>query len=163
MKRSFSVKTSGLTLVEVLISTAIIVGFLTTLMTVHNAYLNSSFSNLQSVKATYLGEEGIESIKGLRDASWTTNIKNLSNGTPYYLSFVSGAWTTTTTPSLIDSKFTRVIVFSSVNRDATNDITTTGGTLDLNAREVQVTVSWLDHEATSTRVLDTYITNIFTN
>jgi len=163
MKQSLSTQTSGLTLVEVLIATAIIMGFLTTLVTVHNAYLNSSFSNLDSVKATYLAEEGTESIKGLRDASWIANINSLSNGTPYYLSFVGGAWTTTTTPSLIDSQFSRTIVFNSVNRDVSSDITTTGGTLDPNTREVLVTVSWLDHAATSTRVLDTYITNLFTN
>ena len=160
---SLKQKNLGLTLVEVLVATAIIMGFLTTLVTVHNAYLNSSFSNLASVKATYLGEEGIESIKGLRDASWTNNIATLTNGVPYYLYFTGGAWTTTTTPIVIDSQFTRKIVLSAVNRDASSDITTTGGSLDSNTREVVVTVSWLDHSATSTRVIDTYITNYFTN
>ena len=160
---SLHTKTAGLTLVEVLVATAIIMGFLTTLVTVHNAYLNSSFSNLNSVKATYLGEEGIEAIKGLRDSSWTSNIRSLTNGTVYYLSFQGGTWTTTTTPSVIDSQFTRTIVLSAVNRDASSDITLSGGTLDQNTRKVHVDVSWVDHAATSTRVIDTYITNIFTN
>ncbi len=165
MKKIFYSHSRGLTLVEVLVATAIIMTFLVTLVSVHNVYMNALFSNVSSVKATYLTEEGVEVIKGLRDISWTANIASLSINTPYYLNFstTSSSWSTTTAVSVIDSKFYRTVTVSTVNRDASSDITTSGGTLDLNTKKVNVTVSWLDHGATSTRSVDTYITNLFSN
>ncbi len=153
----------GITLVEVLVATAIILSFLIALISVHNTYLRSSFSNLDQIKATYLAEEGIEAIKGLRDTSWTTNIAPLVNDTSYYLVFAGSQWATSTVPTLIDSKYTRKVVLSAVNRDTSSDITTSGGSLDSNTRKVNVTVSWSTGSATSTRSIDTYITNLFSN
>lgn len=153
----------GITLVEVLVATAIILSFLIALISVHNTYLRSSFSNLDEIKATYLAEEGIEAVKGLRDASWTTNIAPLVNGTSYYLVYTGTLWATSTTFALIDSKYTRKVVLSAVNRDASSDITTSGGSTDANTRKVNVTVSWSTGSATSTRSIDTYITNLFGN
>ena len=156
-------KDRGVTLVEVLVAAGIIMVFLTTLVSVHNTYLRSSFSNVDSVKASFLGEEGIEAVKGIRDSSWSANISPTTNGTPYYLVFAGGVWTLTTTSSQIDAKFYRKITFSAVNRDASNAITNSGGTLDTNVRKVNSEVSWLDRGATTTRSIDTYITNIFSN
>lgn len=165
MKVHFSKRVRGLTLVEVVIASGIITAFLTTLITVHNTYLRSSFSNLDSVKAAYLAEEGIEAVKGIRDVSWGTNINPLIDGTTYYLLFstTTNAWTITTIPSFIDSKFSRELFFSGVNRDTSNDITTSGGNYDHNTRKVTVSVSWADRGATTTRSMDTYITNLFAN
>jgi len=164
MKKSSSLS-DGLTLVEVLVATAIILAFLTTLVSVHNIYLRSLTANVDLVKATYLAEEGIEVVKGLRDKSWSSNIASLTNGTPYYLNFSTSTsvWSTTTVVSTIDNRFYRTATLSAVNRDSSSDITTSGGTLDLNIRKVNVTVSWNDTGATTTRSIDTYITNLFAN
>ncbi len=163
MRRHLSKSTKGATLIEALIATSIIMAFLVALVSVHNTYLSSSFSDLFEVKATYLVEEGIEAVKGLRDASWTDNIAFQANDTPYYLNFVNGAWTLTATPLLIDSKFSRTVTFSSVGRSSSSDIVATGGTSDPNTRRVTVVVSWPLGGTTATRSIETYITNIFSN
>lgn len=163
MRRLFYKSTKGVTLIEALIATSIIMAFLVAIMSVHNTYLSSSFSDLFEVKATYLAEEGIEAVKGLRDVSWTDNIASQTNDIPYYLAFSNGAWTLTSTPLLIDSKFSRSITFSAVNRNASSDIVTSGGTPDSNIKKVTVVVSWPLGGTTATRSIETYITNIFSN
>ncbi len=163
MRRFLHNNKKGATLIEALIATSIIMAFLIALVSVHNTYLNSSFSDLFEVKATYLAEEGIEAVKGLRDASWTNNIVSQTNGTSYYLVFSNGAWALTTTPVLIDSKFSRTVTFSTVNRDSSSDIVISGGNPDPNTRKVTVVVSWPFGGATATRSIESYITNIFSN
>lgn len=163
MRRFLYNNTKGATLIEALIATSIIMAFLVALVSVHNTYLSSSFLNLYEVKATYLAEEGIEVVKGLRDASWTDNIASQTNDASYYLIFSNGSWALTVTPLLIDSKFSRVVTFSAVNRDSSSDIVTSGGTSDPNTRKVTVVVSWPLGETTATRSIEAYITNIFSN
>lgn len=163
MRRFLYNNKKGATLIEALIATSIIMAFLVALVSVHNTYLNSSFSDLFEVKATYLAEEGIEAVKGLRDTSWTNNIVSQTNDTLYYLIFSNGAWALTATPLLIDSKFSRTIVFSEVMRNSANDIVIAGGIPDSNTRKITVSVSWPLGETTATRSIETYITNIFSN
>ncbi len=163
MQRKISNSTKGATLIEALIATSIIMAFFVALVSVHNTYLSSSFSDLFEVKATYLAEEGIEVVKGLRDASWTGNIASQTNDTPYYLDFVNSAWALTTTLLLIDSKFSRTVTFSAVGRNSSSDIVASGGTSDPNTRKVTVVVSWPLGGITATRSIETYITNIFSN
>lgn len=155
---------NGLSLVEVLIATSIILAFFLALITVYNSYLKLAKTNINSVKAIFLAEEGIEAIKILRDSSWSNEIVPLTSGTNYYLAFTGGRWDTTTSNIYIDANFERKLSFSNVNRDAvTDDIVTSGGILDPNTRLLTVTVSWNNRGATSTKVLSTYITNLFSN
>lgn len=163
MRRQLYNSIKGATLIEALIATSIIMAFLVALVSVHNTYLSSSFSDLFEVKATYLAEEGIEAVKGLRDTSWTDNISSQANNISYYLTFSNGAWELTTSPLLIDSKFSRIITFSAVNRSSSSDIVTSGGTSDPNTKKVTVVVSWPLGGTTATRSIEAYITNIFSN
>ncbi len=155
--------TSGLSLVEVIIATSIILIFATAAIGVHTMYTKVSSSNVDLVKAAYLAEEGIEAVKLLRATSWDSNITPLSLGTPYYLEFVGGVWRTTTTPGVIDSRFERKIILSAVSRNSSSDIVSSGGTTDQNARKITATVSWSDRGATTTKAIDAYITNFFDN
>ncbi|MDO8471237.1 MAG: prepilin-type N-terminal cleavage/methylation domain-containing protein [bacterium] len=155
---------SGLTLVEVLIATSIILVFLLAFSSVHNLYLKTAFSNGEVIKATELAEESLEVVRFLRDSSWNTNIAPLSLGTDYYLVFEGGGWQVTTTEALVDGLFERVVTLSAVYRDASADIVSGGGgTLDPGTLLVVSSVSWSRGEATTTKSISTYITNIFAN
>jgi hypothetical protein len=152
----------GLSLVEVLVASSIIIVFFMALVGIYNIYLKISKTNIYSIKAGYLAEEGIEAIKSLRDISWNNNIAPLSVNTDLFLDFSGGRWVSTSTNTYIDGMFERKINISTVNRDpSTGDILTSGGSLDAGTRLVTVTVSWPYKNATSTRVVATYITNIF--
>src|SRR3989344_7318555 len=92
MKKFNQSLNSGLTLVEVLIATSIILVFLLAFLGVYNLYLKTAFSNGEVIKAAALAEESLEIIRFLRDSSWNTNIVPLSLDTDYYLVFEGGEW-----------------------------------------------------------------------
>ena len=89
----------------------------------------------------------------------------MTPGATYYLYWTGTAWISTTTPQIIETVFTRSVVLSEVNRNGSDDIVTTGGSLDDWTRKVKVTVTWTSkaNRATSTKSIETYITNLFNN
>ena len=135
----------GLSLVEVVIASAIILAAVLVLLGVHSLYLKVALSNSNTVKAAYLAEEGIENVRFLRDSGWTTNISNL-----------------TSTTTLIDN-FYRTVTLSAVSRDASGDIVTSGGSIDANTKLVTSSVSWWAATATTTKSISTYLTDIYDN
>jgi len=135
----------GLTLVEVVIASAIILAAVVGLLSVHSLYLKVALANAQTVKAAYLAEEGLEEIRFLRDSSWSINIANLTSTTTY-----------------IDG-FQRTITLDAVYRDSSDDIVSAPGTLDANTKLVSASVSWPKGGATTTKTISTYLTNIYEN
>jgi Tfp pilus assembly protein PilV len=153
----------GMSLVEVVVgSTIILVAFLA-LLTTYNLYLKSTFNNSRIIQASLIAEEGIEATRLMRSSNWTSNIANLSNGVSYYFSWDGSKWVSSTLNVYVDNSFERKFVLSPVYRDS-NDKIASSGTLDASTKLVTVTVSWRDSGgATSTRSLSTYLTNIFGN
>ncbi|MBX4181332.1 prepilin-type N-terminal cleavage/methylation domain-containing protein [Candidatus Parcubacteria bacterium] len=150
----------GITLVEVLIASAIISVFIVALLSVHTLYLRSALKNSSSIQASYLIEEGIEAARFLRDSAWV-NISSLTPGTDYGMAFYNGTWQASTTALYVDS-FLRTVTVSAVSRDSTSrDIVTSGGVNDPNTRKITSSVSWVSNGATTTRSISTYLTNIY--
>src|SRR6185436_2799608 len=102
------------------------------LINTYSLYLQTSLAATAQIQASYLLEEGQEAARFLRDSSWSSNMASLAPGSPYYLSFstTTSTWTVSATPSLVDGMFARRLVVSSVSRNSSSDIVTTGGTLD---------------------------------
>lgn len=153
----------GLSLVEVVIATSIIVAAFLSLVAVYNIYLSRTKINIQNLKAVYLAEEGIEAVKYLRDQSWSTNIVTLNTSTNYYFAFENGYWKATTTNTFIDNTYERKFILQNVNRDVTDDIVSNGGTVDSGTRLLTVSVSWFYKGATTTKSIATYVTDVFGN
>lgn len=161
MKFNFK-KNNGFSLVEVLIACSIIA--LTSLSLMQATAKGVELSNraLRQVEATQLIEEGVEAVKTIRDTDWNV-ISNLNLDTNYYLVFDTN--TNTWSLSLIsvvpiDNIFTRTIVFSRVDRDS-NDNISSSGTLDTGSKKVNITVSWPAQGGTNSKNLTFYLTNIF--
>ncbi len=153
---------SGFSLVEVLVACSIITVLTLGLFSASQKGIQLSDQSLKGAQASMLLEEGAEAVKTIRDANWT-NISGLTLGTNYYLSYNTGTnvWSLSTTASTVDSIFTRKIVFSAVNRDVNDDITSSGGTLDSRTKKVTVSVSWSRQYATITKTLIFYVADIF--
>ena len=151
---------SGLTLVEVLIATSIILAFLLALSGVFHLYLKTAFSNGEVIKATELAEESLEVMRFLRDSSWDANIVPLSLGVNYGLVLDLGTWQATTTNIWVDNTFERTVVLSAVYRDPSGDIAPGGGTLDPGTLLVVSNVSWWKDGATTTKSISTYLTDL---
>lgn len=114
------------------------------------------------LEATYIAEEGMEGMRALRDAGWTSNIASLTNGTTYYISATS-TWSVATAPqAFMNGKYARTIVLNAVSRDASDHIAASG-TLDNGTRKVTATVSWFDRNATTSVSVSGYLTNFLQN
>jgi len=149
----------GLSLIEVVIASAIVSIVMISLVSAYNIYLKVSLETTNSLKATFLLEETIEATRFLRDTSWG-NLSSLNTGTNYYLYFDdTSGFEATTTVYLIDD-FSRVFSISDVSRDSNNDISVIG-TNDPNTKKITGSVFWLNHGTTTTKILESYITNIF--
>lgn len=118
--------------------------------------------NTNKVKAAFLLEETIETVRILRDQSWQTRIASLSVGTNYFLTFNGTQWRTSTTNVFVDDIFERKIQVSDVYRDANDDIAASG-TLDPDTKKITASVSWGTRTGTSTESISTYITDLFDN
>lgn len=148
-------------MVEVLIATSIILVSILSLLGVHSLYLRSAFSNAESLKAAYLAEEGIEVVRFWRDSSWNNKIKSITLDTDYGLALSGSTWSTSTDQYL--GGFERHVTLSTVSRNASSDIVSSGGTLDPNTVLVTSTVSWAKGGATTTKSIATYLTNLYGN
>lgn len=154
----------GMSLVEVVIgATIVLVGFLS-LVGVYNVYLRNGFQNINKVQAALLAEEGIEALRLIRSTSWTGQIAPLSVGSPYYFLWNGSGWVSSTSNIFIDGIYERKFVVSSVSRDASGKIVTSGGANDSGTKKMTVTVSWRTPKgATTSLSIATYLTNIFSN
>jgi len=149
-----SKKRAGMSLVEVVISSAIVLLISMAFISINLLYLKTSDTSIKTVKATYLIEEGVEAVNFLKDKDWA----GLGVvGVNYYLVWIGTTWQATTTKSYIDQVFERKYSFENVNRDSNMNITLVGGTVDLNTRKLTVQVSWSDISGTTTKSMSSYL------
>lgn len=153
--------TRGFGLIEIIVGGAILATSLLGISAYYQQSLRVSHTTAEIVQASFLLEEGLETAKFFRDASWT-NVSAPTTGTTYYLTWSGTNWATSTTANVyVDSTFERTLRLDDVYRDGSDDIVSSGGTLDVGTRKATVTVSWWDRTATTTRTISTYLTNIF--
>lgn len=150
----------GAMLIEVVIGTAV---FLFVMLASAGAFtltLAISLANTANIQSAYLMEEGLEAARIIRDSGWTVNIGNLNPNTAYYFTYNAGSWAISNQNTYIDGVFERKVFFEDVRRDSSQNIVQSGGTLDNNTKKVVVRVSWIERNATTTKSVSTYITNI---
>lgn len=138
--------TRGAGLIEVVVGTAIIAVSIVGILAALNLFVRAGLGTTADVQATFIAEEGLEVMRGLRDGAWS-NIDSLASGTAYHLARVGGAWEATTTAQTVDEKFTRTVTIDDVyRRDSDDDIvpatSTDPNTLDPDTKKVTVSVSW---------------------
>lgn len=149
-----------MSILEAVVSVAIIVGVVLGLVNIFDNLLAISRGTLETAQATSLLTEGTEVVRLWRDANWI-NLANLTVDTDYFYNFSAGAWATSTINQFVDGKFERRFRLTNVYRDANDDITSAGGTLDPDARLVNVSVAWWKDGATSTKSVSFYLTKLF--
>lgn len=150
---------AGMGVLEIVIAVAITSLLLATLfqgVILTSRLVQRSFTE---ERAIYLAEEAMEAVRALRTKGWSTDIANKTTGTTYYLTEAGNQWAlTTTNPGTIDTLYTRTIVFAAVNRNSSDNISTTG-TNDPDTRKVTVTVTWMERNQQRQVTIQTYITN----
>lgn len=152
----------GFGLIEMVIGATVLSVSLLGISSFFQKTLEVSTLTQSAVQGDYLLEEGVEAVKLLRDAGYANSIAKLSTTSPTYLTWNGTNWATSSANIFIDGKFERKITVSEVYRNASEDISG-AGTLDQNTRLVAVSVAWSLKGATTTRTIQTYVTNIFNN
>lgn len=151
----------GMSLVEVIVGAAIATLILSGLITAYQLYFKTALANLRQVQAAFLAEESAEVLRFLRDGGWS-NLSSLTAGAAYYLTFYNGNWQATTSNIFTDGIFERKFVLNNVYRD-TNDDIAPNGTLDANTKKAAVTIAWHTGLATTSKSLEFYLTNLFSD
>ncbi|MGH7141548.1 MAG: type IV pilus modification PilV family protein [Minisyncoccia bacterium] len=155
----------GFSIIEAVVASAILAVGIAGIVGVFAAYERAAGDAVSSTQAMLLAEEGLEATLIERDSSWSTTLGSYSLGTPYFLVWNAGAntWNMTTAGSEVDNTYYRTVTFSSVYRDANDEITTSGGTLDPKTLLATVVVAWLKNGSTSTVSESEYVNDLFGN
>ncbi|MFA6301024.1 MAG: hypothetical protein WC609_01595 [Candidatus Paceibacterota bacterium] len=133
-------KNKGFMVVEILVATSIITVSILAAMTVAQKAIYVSRQALHATQASFLLEEGAEEARIARDNAW------------------SGVVALNTSESI--GIFTRTVVASSVTRNVVSgDIGP--GDADAGTKLITVTVSWPEGGIIINKILQFYITDIF--
>lgn len=151
--------TSGFGLIEVVVGASIISVSLVAIIFVFQGIIGLSQDNLRGVQAAFLAEEGLEVMRSWRNQDWQ-NLTNLETGTDYGLTFsLASGWQIENEIILVDGLFDRRLRLEEVYRDGNNEIAPTG-TLDPESYQIVSSVAWNNGQATSTKIVTTYLMNI---
>ena len=158
-------KSRGFTLIEIVLATSIFTMFFLSISFFYKKALDVSKDTTGHIQSGYFLEEGIEAVKLMRDAGWTTNIATLTPGTTYYLYWNGSMWTATTTVQVLENTYTRSFVIANVARDANDNIVSSGGTNDPGTKMVTLNISWMRYgnKGITSDSIQTYITNLLNN
>lgn len=150
-------------MVEAVIGASIIAVALVVLVQSYTLTARYAISDTKTLKAAMLSEEGVEILKFMRDSGFAANITPLTNGAVYRLSWDGAKWVSTTTAFFIDGRFDRTFVLSAVNRDVSNNVVASGGTVDTGSKKATISVAWREGSATTTKTIEMYLFNVFNN
>ncbi len=152
------IQNQGFLLIEVIVAFSIISVALIAAMEVSQKAIYVGRQSLHTSQASFLLEEGAESVRVLRDNGWA-NISALSNATNYYPTFSGGTWVMSTTSNPVGI-FTRTVTLASVKRDNTTQDISSTGTDDPGTKLITVTASWLEGSNNLSKTLQFYISDI---
>jgi prepilin-type N-terminal cleavage/methylation domain-containing protein len=153
----------GFSLVELMIAISLSAIILISMTQAVVVAVDTTERERHLIEATHLAEEGIEALRAMRNGSWSANIQTLENNIAYYPAISGGNWVMTgQNPGLALGVYERTLQLAAVYRDA-NDNVSASGTLDPDTRKVTMTVGWRERNATTTIVLETYLTNFLQN
>lgn len=108
----------------------------------------------EETQASIMAQEGLDAVRSIKNKGWssvTTGAHGLATtGDQWSFNGVSD----------VNGRFTRVVNISAVNRDASGNIISTGGTVDPDTMKVTSTVSWDFFTGKNESVsLTSYVTN----
>lgn len=144
----------GVSIVEILVVVAVLGSTLASLLGLANFSLGASVLSRQTSQAAALAQEGMEVVRSIRDNAGWNQVTNGSHG----LSANDAGWSFLGTADNIDI-FSRTVLIEDVQRDAEDNIVSSGGTNDLNTKKATVTVSWQEKGRSREVKLSAYLTN----
>lgn len=158
-------KNKGFGLLEIVIAVAIVGGALWALASVFLLAERAQELSREKLQAVFLAEEGLETLRYLRDAGWNQNTASLALDTDYYLAFASSTskWTVSSSPvPAVDEIFSRSFRVQAVLRDSGDNIAASG-TNDPKTRKIVMNVVWSFQQSSESVSLEAYFADLFGN
>lgn len=152
----------GLTVLEIVIVSAVIGLALVSLLGLASFSLSQSSIMNQTAQATALAREQLEVARSFRDGtSWSSGLGLLTTGVDYYPSLSGNnppAWQMLSGAESVGI-FIRSLVFTDALRDGSGNIVESGGTADEDTKKVVSAVSWTERGRAHQVELVTYLAN----
>jgi len=161
-KWKFNKENTGFTIVEIIVVIAIIITAFIAILSFFIFENRTSDRGRIRLRAISLLEETMEAVRNFRDnTDWEINgVGTMGSGTNYHPVMASKSWDIISGNEAIDG-FTRVIIFTSISRDANDNIEQTYNPLrnDSDTKKVSIIITWKDRDTPTSESLGTYITN----
>jgi Tfp pilus assembly protein PilV len=146
----------GFSLIEIVVVLFLVVVIVPAINNIIAQSVRAMAHTQREVEALYLAQEGMEVVRAYRDSNWQNFVGK--EGTNY-INNITNAIDISSTPALIDEKYTREVIISDVCRDASGDIVECPSvTEDNKTKKVDVAVSWEDVIGENEILLSTYLT-----
>lgn len=152
----------GFGLIEIILVVAVGAGVFLSIEQYLSLSLKATAQNISRVEAMYLAESSLEQARAIRDANWAS-ISGLTPGANYYFAADASSpqkWAAQSGTKSI-GKYTVWITTSQVRRDASDNIVSSGGTIDANTLKITSNVSWTENGAAKQVTLSAYLTNLY--
>lgn len=137
----------GQTIIELLLAMGLALILFPALFTMFFLSREGKAQQIERTRAVGLVTEATEAIRSVRARGWEV-FAQFGDDIPYHPIVDNNVWTLVNGAETTEG-FTRSIIFSSVYRDASGTVVSTGGTPDLSTRKVTITVGWTSPLPTS--------------
>jgi Tfp pilus assembly protein PilV len=159
-KNSFS---KGITIVEIVVAAGIIAVSVIGIIGAIQVYLKIVFQNTREAQAVLLLDETAEAIQYLRDEGFDEHIANKDLNTEYSIYWNGSGYEFGTGTIALPYEMTRTVSFDEVRRDSSDQIVTSGGTVDDDTRKAIITITWPYKDEVKTLSSEVLIHNIYEN
>ncbi|MBU4056801.1 hypothetical protein KJ695_02735 [Patescibacteria group bacterium] len=154
--------TKGFGLIEIILVVAVGAGIFLSIEQYLSLSLRATAQNITRVEAMYLAESSLEQARAIRDASWAS-VSGLTPGANYYFAADASSpqkWAAQSGTKNI-GKYTVWITTSQAQRDANDNIVSSGGAIDANTLKITSNVSWTESGAAKQITLSAYLANLY--
>lgn len=131
----------GISIVEIIVASAIIAISVVGIVGAIQVYLKIVFQNTRETQAVLLLDETAEALQYMRDDSFSTHFDSVVWGDTYTIFWNASGYELSTSTVYLPYDMTRTVVFSEVERDISDQITTSG-TADQDTIKANVIISW---------------------
>jgi Tfp pilus assembly protein PilV len=153
----------GVSIVEIVVAAGIIATSVIGIVGAIQVYLKIVYANTRETQAVLLLDETAEALQYLRDTSYGSTIASTTANTTYTLYWNGTGYQLATSTISLPYDMNRTILFNSVYRDGSDQIVSSGGTIDSNTKKATINIAWPYKGATTTLSSEVLIHNIYAN
>lgn len=152
----------GISIVEIVIASAIIAISVVGIIGAIQVYLKVVYQNTRETQAVLLLDETAEALQYMRDDSFSTHFDSITPGNTYTIFWNASGYELSTSTVMLPYEMTRTVVFSEVERDA-NDQISSSGSVDDDTLKAAITIAWPYKEDLKSITSEMLIHNTYDN